>query len=36
MNHYTMRMVMKVLPRAKFDEWVRAESEMARKIKTGK
>jgi len=36
MNHYTMRMVMKVLPRARFDEWVRMESEKARKLKTGK
>lgn len=36
MNHYTMRMVMKVLPRAKYDEWVRMESEKARKLKTGK
>jgi len=33
MGHYTMRMVMKVLPRAKYDEWIKFESANALKLK---
>jgi cytochrome c oxidase subunit 2 len=36
LGHFKMRMEMKVLPREKYDEWVRLESANALKIKSNK